>query len=569
MVSDAKAMNDPASSQETSTFGDKTPENANRGVLSDETQDGVAPVSNDYPTGLRLIMILLGLVLTFFLSALDMSIIGTAVPRITTEFNSIPDVGWYGASFMMTLAAFQSHWGKAYLYFPLRPSFLASIAVFEIGSLVCAVAPNSLALIIGRAIQGAGAAGITGGCYTIASFIVPPTKVPAVVGLLGSVFTLASVAGPLLGGVFTDKATWRWCFYINLPIGGVALACLIFFFRTPEASKSMHGKLTLYQIALNFDPIGTVLLLSSLICFILAMQWGGISKAWDSATVIGLIVGWGVMSVLFAINEWYQGDNALVVYRILKVRSIGTACGFIFFMMCGNLALYYNLPIYFQAISGDTPLQSGLKFIPTILATSICTFLSSTFIGKVGFFQPWILAGSILQTIGVGLYYTWGLNTNLGPVIGFQIIYGIGAGLGVQASIIVGQSMSSIEDRSITLATICFFQFVSGAYGVSATDSVLNNILLKKLVHYVSHLHPEEVLAVGATGIDGAFQGDELIGVQKAFLDGVRASLVLTVAFLGVAVLWALTPRWPGRLIPPTPKTEEAVNDSREKSDIA
>jgi MFS family permease len=259
-----------------------------------------------------------------------MSIIGTAVPRITTEFNSIPDVGWYGASFMMTLAAFQSHWGKAYLYFPLRPSFLASIAVFEIGSLVCAVAPNSLALIIGRAIQGAGAAGITGGCYTIASFIVPPTKVPAVVGLLGSVFTLASVAGPLLGGVFTDKASWRWCFYINLPIGGVALACLIFFFRTPEASKSMHGKLTMYQIALNFDPIGTVLLLSSLICFILAMQWGGISKAWDSATVIGLIVGWGVMSVLFAVNEWYQGDNALVVYRILKVRSIGTACGFIF-----------------------------------------------------------------------------------------------------------------------------------------------------------------------------------------------------------------------------------------------
>jgi hypothetical protein len=110
---------------------------------------------------------------------------------------------------------------------------------------------------------------------------------------------------------------------------------------------------------------------------------------------------------------------------------------------------------------------------------------------------------------------------------------------------------------------------VSGAYGVSATDSVLNNILLKKLVHYVSHLHPEEVLAVGATGIDGAFQGDELIGVQKAFLDGVRASLVLTVAFLGVAVLWALTPRWPGRLIPPTPKTEEAVNDSREKTEIA
>ncbi len=146
-------------------------------------------------------------------------------------------------------------------------------------------------------------------------------------------------------------------------------------------------------------------------------------------------------------------------------------------MMSGNLALYYNLPIYFQAIKGDTPLESGLKFIPTILATcklspnpsrcfptnkrlivstkAICTFLASTFIGKVGFFQPWILVGSILQTIGVGLYYTWGLGTGLGSIIGFQIIYGVGCGLGVQSSIIVGQSLSSVQDMSMTLATIC------------------------------------------------------------------------------------------------------------------
>ncbi|KAK4214761.1 putative HC-toxin efflux carrier [Rhypophila decipiens] len=505
-------------------------------------------VPTDYPTGWRLNVIILGLILAFFLSALDMSIIRTAAPSITTEFHSVADVGWYGSSFAITLAAFQSHWGKAYLYFPLKWSFLSSIFVFEVGSLVCGVAPSSAALIVGRAVQGAGAAGITGGCYTIASFIVPPARVPAITGLLGSVFTLASVAGPLLGGVFTSSVSWRWCFYINLPIGGVAFAALVFFFHTPEQSKTMVGKLSWRQMLEQFDPIGTTLLISSLVCFVLAMQWGGISKAWGSADVVGVLVGWFVMSVAFAVNEWFQGDKAFIVYRLLRNRDIAVCCGFIFFMMCGNQALYYNLPVYFQAIGGDSAMASGLKFIPTILCTSTVTFLTVVLIGKYNLYQPFLIAGAVLQTLRVGLYYLFDLDTGLGPIIGYQIIYGIGSGLGIQTAIAVGQTVSTVEDISMTLATIIFFQFGTGAYGVSSTNSVLDNILVQKLDVYVPQLTHAEVFTAGATGIQDQYSGATLLGIRMAFLEGVRASMVLACAFLGVSIFWSLAPKWPGRM---------------------
>lgn len=216
-----------------------------------------------------------------------------------------------------------------------------AVFIFEVGSLLCALAPNSLSFICGRAIQGVGGAGISGGSYTITAFVCPPRIQPIVIGLMGSVFTVASVAGPLLGGVFSSELTWRWCFYINLPIGAVTMFCLLLLFKTPKAARKAHGT-PIKEILLSFDPIGEVLVFGAVLSFFMAVQWGGVEYAWNSRVEIGLLVGFLLLSIAFVVNEWFQGDRALVVYRLLRRRSIAASAGFILLYVSPSHIIHFR-----------------------------------------------------------------------------------------------------------------------------------------------------------------------------------------------------------------------------------
>lgn len=498
--------------------------------------------TSDFPHAFKLAFIIVALVLSIFLVALDMTIVATAIPAITDEFHSLNQVGWYGSAFFLTLGAFQSTWGKAYKYFPLKSSFLIAIGLFELGSLICGVAQNSTTLIIGRAIAGIGGAGIASGAYTIIAFAVPPAQRPAFTGLLGASYGCASVIGPLLGGVFTSHATWRWCFYVNLPIGGASALVILLLFQAPAASKP--AKASWQEKLLQMDPLGSFIIMAAIVCYLLALQWGGVTKAWSDSSVIGTLVGFGLLLVVFGIVEWYMGDRAVMQGALLGRREILVNCLYIFFSAGSFFALLYYLPIYFQSVDNVSASESGIRNIPLVLGVAIFTILSGGLISVYGVYVPFLLAGGAIATIGTGLLYTLDIGSPSSHWIGYQALAGIGVGLSIQVPIIANQAFVEVSEMSSVTAVTLFFQTIGGAVFVSAGQSAYTNRLLARVPVLVPGVSPALVLATGVTELRKVFSAEELPGIVLAYMDGLKLTFALAVALAGVTMPIALFAKW-------------------------
>ncbi|KAI1358477.1 putative MFS transporter [Xylaria arbuscula] len=517
-----------------------------------------------YPGPWLSALITFALLLSLFLVALDISIISTAIPTITEEFHSIDQIGWYGSAFFLGLATFQAFWGKAYKYFPLKIVFLACIGVFEIGTLIAALAPNSIALIVARAIQGVGGAGVTGGCFIILGFTIHPRRLPLVLGLTSSVWSVSSVLGPVLGGVFTQYVTWRWCFWINLPIGGTTIILLLLCFKTPAHSRVAHT--TLKEAPSLFDVPGMIILIGTLVAILLVLQDGGVNRPWNDQVVIGLIVGFGALSIVLGVVQWFQGERAMVVPRIMKRRTIWVLAVFNLTAQASGFARTYNLPIYFQAVQGVSASQSGIRTLPTVLTTSVFSFLGSIAVSRLGYYKAFLIVGAIFLTIGGGLIYTLEPESGPGKYIGYQVFTAIGSGLVIQLNVIVAQALTARSDVAVATAIVLFWQFIGGTIGVSAAENIMNNYIVQSIPTNNPNVTAAKVLATGANDLRNAFPDPaDLAIVVNAYVRGLKAAWIFGTVLTGLSFLVALCAEW--RSIRPEDVKKEAEKKAAAEAD--
>lgn len=272
----------------------------------------------EYATGFWLILNMITILMSTLLTALEIGIIATAIPGITDDFHRLDDVGWYGSATFLLAGCSSPLWGKLYQYTKVKFVYLASFGLYLVGSIVAATAPDSPAVIVGRALQGLGASGTLGGSALIINYIAEPKSRPMLLGLWMGIFMLSTILGPVIGGAFTSEASWRWCFWINLPLGGPIALLILFFLRIPKHIQPVA--VTWKELFLQFDVAGFSLLLASLVCMTLALQWGGQTKAWNDGSVIATLVVWITLTVSFVIVEWLQGSRAMMPLKLLSPR---------------------------------------------------------------------------------------------------------------------------------------------------------------------------------------------------------------------------------------------------------
>ncbi|KAI9034972.1 MDR family MFS transporter [Aspergillus affinis] len=499
---------------------------------------------HEWIQGIPLFMVLAGVTLVVFLMLLDVAILSTAVPEITSHFHSLDDVAWYGSAYTISSAALTPLTGKFYSHFSSKWTFLFFFGLFELGSLLCGVANSSKMLIIGRAVGGMGGSGMVNGALNIIAGAVPMQGRPPLIGIMMGVGQLGLVLGPLIGGAFTTYSSWRWCFYVNLPIGGLVAILLVFTKMPEQVPKRPPMEVFRDNFVAKFDFLGFVLFAPAAIQLLLALQYGGHVYAWNSSRVIGLFCGSGATFIVFFLWEWREGDNAMIPLRILGRRTVWTSCilAMMFFGM--TMVLAYYLPIYFQSVRGRTAIMSGVDLLPNVIAQLIAAVGSGILMGKVGYYLPWAVFGAVVTTIGNGLLTTLSPTTSTGRWIGYQILVGFGRGACMQVPMIAVQNAVTPTDVSPAMATLTFFQTFGGAIFLAIAEVIFAEGLREKIPQFAPTVNAETVIEAGATGFRDIVTGSQLGGVLLAYAKSIGEIFYMQIGLGVVALIVAFGIGW-------------------------
>ncbi|KAH6639818.1 major facilitator superfamily transporter [Boeremia exigua] len=497
---------------------------------------------------------MISLYVSIFLVALDRTILGPAIPSITNQFNSITDIGWYSSAYMLTSCGFILLYGRFYTFFPTKPVFMSAIFLFEIGSALCGAAQSSIMLIIGRAIAGLGSSGVFTGAILIMLNTVPLHKRPLLQGLFGACFGVASVTGPLLGGAFTESGlTWRWCFYINIPLGGITIVVVMFLLKLKENKPPIKGWKDTIQ---RMDPLGAILFLPSITCLLLALEWGAAEYKWSSPRIIALLTTFAFLFTAFVAWQYYtRNTTATLPARILFQRSIACGCASQFCVGAAMLTVSIYMPLWFQAIKGVSAFQSGANSLPLVLSTVVASVVSGGLIQHFGYYAPFMIIGSFCMAVGTGLITTLAVHTENAKWIGYLIVLGVGVGFSMQHANLAVQVILQKRDIPIGTAMLSLCQTLGGAVFTAVGQNLYIDKFSKGLQD-IEGIDIGHVMHSGATELTRNVAPELRERILEAYNHALTHGTFLAVLFVAcLAVPAALGMEWRSvKKAPPKPQ---------------
>ncbi|KAG0236321.1 hypothetical protein BGW42_003733 [Actinomortierella wolfii] len=481
----------------------------------------------------QLMLVFVGLCLGVFLSSLDQTIVSVCTKEIANQFNSMKEIPWIGTAYLLTSTACQPLYGRFSDIFGRKPTFLFAISVFLVGSALCGAAQSMVMLIVARGIAGIGAGGIFSSVMIIITDIISLRDRGRYQGIIGGVFGISSVVGPLLGGVFTDHASWRWAFYINLPIGAITLIAVVKLLHLPRPVGSMKDKIR------RVDFLGSLTLVVGLVMILLPLNWGGSTYPWNDPIIIGLFCGGFAALGLFCLVEWKQAIEPIIPFHLFKDRTNNAVVISNLFVGCGMFGMMFFVPIYFQVVKGESATAAGLETIPLIVGLLVSSISSGIMVAKWGQIRPFIWVGLAISTIGCGLLGLLKEDSSRAATIFILFVPGLGIGLCMQTLLLAIQSSVSNADIAVATAVATFFRTIGSVLGVAICGTVFNNKLKNTLAPLIA-ANPEVVAVISNSDLASRWGPEIEQKVLSAYMDALHLAFLINVPFMAAALLASL-----------------------------